>query len=59
MGFYVVPEILVAHHPNKSQKTWADLIKKKKNDWKPKDHELFGKLDLWVSANKCSSLFAK
>jgi len=48
MLFYVVPEVLVADHPNKAEKTWADLRKKKKKDWRPKDHELFGNLDLWM-----------
>ena len=43
----VVPEILVAN-PDKSKKIWNDLKKKKKRDWKPKDHEYFGKLDLWI-----------
>jgi hypothetical protein len=28
---------------------WNELSKKKKTDWKPKDHEHFGKLSLWVS----------
>jgi hypothetical protein len=27
---------------------WNELKKKKKTEWKPKDHELFGKLNLWV-----------
>ena len=43
----VVPEILVTN-PDKSKKIWTDLKKKKKRDWKPKDHEYFGKLDLWI-----------
>ena len=43
----VVPEILVSN-PDKSKKIWNDLKKKKKRDWKPKDHEYFGKLDLWI-----------
>ena len=43
----VVPEILVTN-PDKSKKIWNDLKKKKKRDWKPKDHEHFGKLDLWI-----------
>ena len=43
----VVPEILVTN-PDKSKKIWNDLKKKKKRDWKPKDHEYFGKLDLWI-----------
>ena len=43
----VVPEILVSN-PDKSKKIWNDLKKKKKRDWKPKDHEHFGKLDLWI-----------
>ena len=47
--YLVVPQILVENHPNKSEKIWADLNKKKKKDWKPRDHEYFGKLDLWVS----------
>ena len=33
----------------KAEKAWTDLAKKRKKDWRPKDHELFGKLDLWVS----------
>merc|ERR1719192_2808635 len=30
------------------RKTWKTLCKKKKSSWNPKDHELFGKLDLWL-----------
>ena len=33
----------------KAEKACTDLAKKRKKDWRPKDHELFGKLDLWVS----------
>ncbi len=32
-----------------SAQAWNELSKKKKTDWKPKDHEHFGKLSLWVS----------
>ena len=43
----VVPEILL-ENPDKSRKVWNDLKKKKKKDWKPKDHDHFGKLELWI-----------
>ncbi|XP_023332479.1 uncharacterized protein LOC111704471 [Eurytemora carolleeae] len=46
--FSIVPEILIKEHPNKAEKTWNELKKKKKKEWKPKDHEHFGKLDLWI-----------
>ena len=44
----VVPEILLAKNSEKAKKTWKSLCKKKKSNWNPKDHELFGKLDLWL-----------
>ena len=48
----VVPEILLARNPEKSKKTWKTLCKKKKSSWNPKDHELFGKLDLWLRCDE-------
>ena len=48
----VVPEILLARNPEKSRKTWKTLCKKKKSSWNPKDHELFGKLDLWLRCDE-------
>ena len=44
----VVPEILLPKNSEKAKKTWKSLCKKKKTNWNPKDHELFGKLDLWL-----------
>ena len=46
--FQVVPEILLPKNSEKAKKTWKSLCKKKKSSWNPKDHELFGKLDLWL-----------
>ena len=43
----VVPEVILSN-PDRSRRTWNDLSKKRKKDWKPKDHDLFGKLDLWM-----------
>merc|ERR550525_549345 len=39
---------MLARNPEKSKKTWKTLCKKKKSSWNPKDHEFFGKLDLWL-----------
>ena len=47
MLHFVVPEILLSN-TKKSQKLWNDLNKKKRRDWKGKDHDAFGKLDLWI-----------
>eukprot|EP00090_Calanus_glacialis_P009715 TRINITY_DN18105_c0_g1_i1.p1 TRINITY_DN18105_c0_g1~~TRINITY_DN18105_c0_g1_i1.p1 ORF type:complete len:655 (+),score=221.26 TRINITY_DN18105_c0_g1_i1:2-1966(+) len=47
MLHFVVPEVLLSN-TKKSQKMWSDLNKKKKKEWKPKDHDPFGKLDLWI-----------
>ena len=47
MLHFVVPEILLSN-TKKPQKLWIDLNKKKRRDWKPKDHEVFGHLDLWI-----------
>ena len=52
MKMQVVPEILLARNPEKSKKTWKTLCKKKKSSWNPKDHELFGKLDLWLRCDE-------
>lgn len=49
MMHQIVPEILISGHPNKSEKMWSDLSKRKRKDWKVKDHDLFAKPDLWVS----------
>ena len=46
--FHIVPEVLIADHPNKATKSWSDLSRKKKKDWRPRDHELFGRPDLWI-----------
>ena len=43
----VVPEVLL-NNPDRAKKTWNELKKKKKKDWKPKDHDHFGKLELWI-----------
>ena len=43
----VVPEVLLSN-PDRAKKTWNELKKKKKKDWKPKDHDHFGKLELWI-----------
>ena len=43
----IVPEVLL-DNPDKSKKVWNDLKKKRKKEWKPKDHDHFGKLELWI-----------
>ena len=43
----MVPEVILSN-PDRSRRTWNDLSKKRKKEWKPKDHDLFGKLDLWM-----------
>ena len=43
----IVPEVLL-NNPEKSKKVWNELKKKRKKEWKPKDHDHFGKLELWM-----------
>ena len=44
----MVPEVLLPGNSEKAKKQWKSLAKKKKGGWSPKDHELFGKFDLWM-----------